>query len=177
MAKIALELDKLTSFNFGWGVLRWVAWTIWSDACLLDQITYIIFNNTWNKNFVMHKSLLSKVYFLCDMNKKFVKTESKNSQYWIDYHLELRFCFSPKEMMAVGPMLTVKLQDLENLLKILPEDSVVWIHWKVRFFLFRAIFYFNFTSLFFYFLKFWNFRNFRSILVIQWWRKSYTNNQ
>ena len=89
------------------------------------------------------------------MNKKFVKTESKNSQYWIDYHhLELRFCFSPKEMMAVGPMLTVKLQDLENLLKILPEDSVVWIHWKVRFFLFRAIFYFNFTSLLFYFLKF-----------------------
>ena len=27
---------------FGWGVLRWVAWTIWSDACLLDQITYEI---------------------------------------------------------------------------------------------------------------------------------------
>ena len=21
---------------------RWVAWTIWSDACLLDQITYVI---------------------------------------------------------------------------------------------------------------------------------------
>ena len=33
----------LTRFNFGWGVLRWVAWTIWSDACLLDQITYVIF--------------------------------------------------------------------------------------------------------------------------------------
>ena len=32
----------LTRFNFGWGVLRWVAWTIWSDACLLDQITYVI---------------------------------------------------------------------------------------------------------------------------------------
>ena len=27
---------------FGWKVLRWVAWTIWSDACLLDQITYVI---------------------------------------------------------------------------------------------------------------------------------------
>ena len=97
-------------------------------------------------------SALVKYIFLCDMNKKFMNAESKNSQYWIAYHIELRFCFSPKEM--VGPMLTVKLQDLENLLKILPEDSVVWIHWKVRFFLFRAIFYFNFTSLFFYFLKF-----------------------
>ena len=62
MAKIALELDKLTSFNFGWGVLRWVAWTIWSDACLLDQITYVIFlNNTQgiiSKNTVLHSQKL-----------------------------------------------------------------------------------------------------------------------
>ena len=49
MDKITLDLNyltflaMLTSFNFGWGVLRWVAWTIWSDACLLDQITYVIF--------------------------------------------------------------------------------------------------------------------------------------
>ena len=43
MAKIALELDKLTSLNFWLRVLRWVAWTIWSDACLLDQIIYVIF--------------------------------------------------------------------------------------------------------------------------------------
>ena len=48
MARITLNLNyltflaMLTSFNFGWGVLRWVAWTIWSDACLLDQITYVI---------------------------------------------------------------------------------------------------------------------------------------
>ena len=53
MAKIALELDKLTSLNFGLRVLRWVAWTIWSDACLLDQITYVIFtekiSDYWNR--------------------------------------------------------------------------------------------------------------------------------
>ena len=56
MAKIALELDhhiykfpiltflaKLTSFSIlGEGYSGWVAWTIWSDACLLDQITYVI---------------------------------------------------------------------------------------------------------------------------------------
>ena len=52
MAKITLNLNyltflaMLTSFNFGWGVLRWVAWTIWSDACLLDQITYVILIKT-----------------------------------------------------------------------------------------------------------------------------------
>ena len=38
-----LSYLQIQSLNFGWGVLRWVAWTISSDACLLDQITYVIF--------------------------------------------------------------------------------------------------------------------------------------
>ena len=59
MAKITLNLNYLTflamliSFNFGWGVLRWVAWTIWSDACLLDQITYVIFYNSCRKELLV----------------------------------------------------------------------------------------------------------------------------
>ena len=59
MAKITLDLNyvtflaTLTSFNFGWEVLRWVAWTIWSDACLLDQITYVILHTyeLWKQEF------------------------------------------------------------------------------------------------------------------------------
>ena len=44
MAKIALEVDyRLLDSILGEGYSGWVAWTIWSDACLLDQITYIIF--------------------------------------------------------------------------------------------------------------------------------------
>ena len=39
---IWLTTQKI-GFNFGWGVLRWVAWTIWSTARLLDQITYVCF--------------------------------------------------------------------------------------------------------------------------------------
>ena len=47
-------LAKLTSFNFGWGVLRWVAWTIWSDACLLDQITYAILSNIFSADSILY---------------------------------------------------------------------------------------------------------------------------
>ena len=38
------DLPRLTSFNFGWGVLRLVAWTIWCKACLPtpNHLTYVL---------------------------------------------------------------------------------------------------------------------------------------